>query len=206
MKRMIFLTLIVLFSILAVASEKLFVYEPVKFDYASAVKIESWYWCRTKGARIEWTWNPVHNIPNVFYVEYTLLQTNKANGGSGFDSQIKAVLMVEEVKRERKIIGYTLGSVTHYDPNSLIPIYKIVEKKYYKKIAESVLEMVNTFKPTYKENSQGAGYEAHGYVKFEVPKVYLNSLRQHQFKIIIYWPPLDNKYHFAASPILVFKK
>lgn len=205
-RKVIFLILMVLLSISIMADERLFVYQPVKFSYVGSQKVENWYWCKTEGARIEWTWNPVHNIPSVFYVNYVLLQTNKVNGGSGFDSQIKAALIIEEVRTEVKIIGYE-SPPTHWHP---VPILKVEKIRYHQKIAEGVLKVVNTFRPIYEEDSQGIGYEVRGYVNFKVPKVHLESLRQHQFKIVIYWPPLNNEYPFAASPsvkpMLVFKK
>jgi hypothetical protein len=209
MRRSIFfLFLIVILSVLAVSAEKLYVYQPVRFSYVSASEEEGWYWCKSDGARIEWFWNPIRNIPDVFYVEYTLLITNKPDGGSGFDSQIKAELIIEDIMRERVLVGFTKPPLTHYEEPQ--PIYEMVEKRTYRKVAEGVLEMVNTFEPVYEESTNGIGYEAHGYVKFDVPKVYLESLRQRQFKIVIYWPPLDNRNLFAANPDLkpklAFKK
>ena len=209
MKKIIFIIiLIILFSTVVSARERLYVYEPVKFNYVGAVKTGEWYWCRSTGARIIWTWNSVPNIPDVFYVEYTLLQTNGIIGGSGFDSNIKAELIVEGQKIERKLIGYTKPPVTHYEKPQ--PIFKTTVRKIKKKIAKGVLKMENTFRPVYDHDSKGIGYEAHGYMMFDVPKVYLEDLKKYQFYIIIYWPPLDNEYHFAASPglkpILVFKK
>ncbi|MDI3473119.1 MAG: hypothetical protein PWQ20_1791 [Thermotogaceae bacterium] len=197
---------LIISSVALLASERLYVYEPVKFSYVSASKEEGWYWCKSDGARIEWFWNPIMNIPDVFYVEYTLLITNKPDGGSGFDSQIKAELIIEEGTMERVLVGYT--QPTPYDKPR--PVYEMVEKRTYRKVAEGVLEMVNTFEPVYEGNTNGIGYEAHSYVKFDVPKVYLESLRQRQFKIVIYWPPLDNRNLFAANPdlkpLLIFKK
>lgn len=208
-KTIFFLFLIMLLSTIIVSASRLYIYEPVRFSYVGASKEEGWYWCKSSGARIEWFWNPVRNIPDVFYVEYKLLITNKPGGGSGFESKIKAELIVEDVKMERVLVGYTdPKETTHYVKPQ--PIYKMVQKRTYKKIAEGVLEMINTFEPVYEEGTNGKGYEAHGYVKFDVPKVYLENLRQHQFKIVIYWPPIDNENIFAANPDikprLVFKK
>ena len=56
-------------------------------------KISGWYWCRSGGHYAEWTWEPASSVPSKACINFTLLVTNKASGGSGYGCNVKVQIL-----------------------------------------------------------------------------------------------------------------
>ena len=189
-------------------AENLYTVKPVRFKHVGTVYENGWHWCKSKGARLEWYWEPIQNITNEFYVLYTLLQSDE-DGRAGLSSEkIEAVLIVEYLAKEcrsaRPSPPFGGGGVIPINPFS-----RCVLKWRSAKVATSYLKMVNTFKPVDITQDE-MKYLARGYVKFHIPPSLIKAVRAFEFKISIRWPPRSDNYYFAGSsrfpPVIVFKK
>ena len=57
--------------------------------------IQGIYWCRRQGQFLEWTWNSRPSLGQIdaAAVNFELLVTNKANGGSGWGATVRVILL-----------------------------------------------------------------------------------------------------------------
>lgn len=177
----------------------------VRFKYISAKYKNGWYWCKSKGSKLEWYWEPIRNITNEFYVMYTLLQTDKRGRAGLASDKIKATIIVEYLDRNCPRLRWGPAS----GRNKLTPSITCPKKIKTIKVISSYLKMENPFRPIdiTKDESR---YLALGYVRFYVPPSLIKSVRSFGFKISIEWPPQNDSYFFAGSsdypPILIFKR
>ncbi len=88
--------LLLLFLILlaVVSLGKLYTYDADFFYHEKTRSYLGWFWCEKEGCFFEWAWDPIRNIPNIFYINLHLRQTNERRGGSGYSSkEVKALLL-----------------------------------------------------------------------------------------------------------------
>ncbi len=69
--------------------------------------ISGWYWCRANGHYAQWVWKPTLAAPfrpKLAAVNFALLVTNNANGGSGFGMKVK--VEITTLERQHIESGY----------------------------------------------------------------------------------------------------
>ena len=208
MKRMAYLLAIFIIVSCLYFAVELRVVEPVRFQYVNALHDGDWYWCKTKGSKLIWHWEPINNLTNRFYITYTLLQTD-GTGKSGVSSErIKVIIVAEVPEGSCRKVCYYYDTAYHtcIKWREVCPTGK---KFYYRKIAESILKMINPFRPTEKRGDSST-YISYGYAEFYVPPSKIKYLRNGSFRVIIQWPPLSDRYYFAGSPdeppLIIFTK
>ena len=76
----------------AALAENLVTVTPQDFQ-ASGADISGWTWLRLSGNSAEWTWGGVDVTPRAACVNFSLLVTNTASGGSGHDGRIQVIIV-----------------------------------------------------------------------------------------------------------------
>ncbi|MGE5721792.1 MAG: hypothetical protein ACM3YM_04955 [Sphingomonadales bacterium] len=65
------------------------------FDASGSV-IEGWTWLRAHGDSARWHWNAVPATPTEACVDFSLLVTNRASGGSGHDARARVSMVSDD--------------------------------------------------------------------------------------------------------------
>src|SRR5512144_2440311 len=68
---------------------------------ATGTDIAGWTWLRADGNFAEWTWSPNQKSPRQVCINFTLLVTNGANGGSGQNASINAQIIGPDNRPQR---------------------------------------------------------------------------------------------------------
>ena len=68
---------------------------------ASGADIAGWTWLRADGNFAEWTFSPNQKAPRQVCINFTLLVTNAANGGSGQNASINAQIIGPDNRPQR---------------------------------------------------------------------------------------------------------
>lgn len=79
---------VLLTSALSAAAQSVTVAAPAAFE-ATGLAIAGWHWCREEEHHLDWEWRPVDGeFVDVAAVNFALLVTNRASGGSGYGAVV----------------------------------------------------------------------------------------------------------------------